>query len=192
MELNKASQVTERAARAIRAEFAPLDVVAVVSSAVARVLPQMAFSRARTHILRLAGWNIGNRSLFYGVPQLSGLGPTRSRLRIGEDVFINVDCAFELNDVIEIGDRVAIGPGVRFLTSTHKLGSSDLRAGPLICAGVRVENGAWIGADVTVLPGVTIGAGAIVSAGSVVNRDVTANTLVAGVPATVAVKRLPG
>jgi acetyltransferase-like isoleucine patch superfamily enzyme len=36
---------------------------------------------------------------------------------------------------------------------------------------------------VTVVPGVTIGAGAIVGAGAVVTHDVSANVIVAGVPA---------
>lgn len=36
-----------------------------------------------------------------------------------------------------------------------------------------------------VLPGVTIGDGAIIGAHSIVNRDVPANTIVVGAPATV-------
>jgi maltose O-acetyltransferase len=48
---------------------------------------------------------------------------------------------------------------------------------------VSIGDGVWIGARTTVLPGVTIGSGAIVAAGSVVNRDVEADTMVAGVPA---------
>ena len=44
---------------------------------------------------------------------------------------------------------------------------------------------AWVGINVTILPGVTIGEGAIVAAGSVVTHDVPPRTLAAGVPARV-------
>lgn len=44
---------------------------------------------------------------------------------------------------------------------------------------------AWIGINVTILPGITIGEGAIVAAGSVVTHDVPPQTLAAGVPARV-------
>ncbi len=48
---------------------------------------------------------------------------------------------------------------------------------------IFIGNNVWIGTNATVLPGVTIGDGAIVAAGAVVNRDVSANTIVGGVPA---------
>ena len=50
-------------------------------------------------------------------------------------------------------------------------------------APIVVEEDAWIGSSVTVLPGVTIGRGAIVGAGSVVTKDVAPYTIVVGVPA---------
>lgn len=42
-----------------------------------------------------------------------------------------------------------------------------------------------IGGGATILPGVIIGDGAIVAAGAVVTKDVTANTVVGGIPATI-------
>jgi acetyltransferase-like isoleucine patch superfamily enzyme len=80
---------------------------------------------------------------------------------------------------------VAVGPGVYFITGTHRIGSHTQRAGPVIAAPIRVGDGVWIGARAILLPGVTVGAGAIVAAGAVVTRDVPADTLVAGVPAQV-------
>ena len=44
---------------------------------------------------------------------------------------------------------------------------------------------AWVGVNVTILPGVTIGEGAIVAAGAVVTKDVPPHTLAAGVPARI-------
>ena len=59
------------------------------------------------------------------------------------------------------------------------------RRANLLPAPVRIGDDAWLGANVTVLPGVTIGNGAVVAAGAVVSRDVEENTVVGGVPARV-------
>lgn len=48
-----------------------------------------------------------------------------------------------------------------------------------------IRKNAWVGINVTILPGIEIGEGAIVAAGSVVTQNVPPNTLVAGVPAKV-------
>ena len=48
----------------------------------------------------------------------------------------------------------------------------------------RIGRKDWLGAAVTVVPGITIGDGAIVSAGAGVTKDVPANAIVAGIPAT--------
>ena len=58
-------------------------------------------------------------------------------------------------------------------------------AGPGLSKPITVHDGAWIGANCTVLGGVTIGKKAVVAAGSLVNHDVPAYSLVAGVPAKV-------
>lgn len=50
--------------------------------------------------------------------------------------------------------------------------------GPIV-----VENDAWIGTSVVILPNTRIGEGAIVAANSVVSQDVKPYTLVAGYPA---------
>jgi acetyltransferase-like isoleucine patch superfamily enzyme len=54
---------------------------------------------------------------------------------------------------------------------------------------VFVEDEAWIGAHVTVLPGVRIGKGAVIGAGAVVTRDVPAGAVAHGVPARVMYQR---
>lgn len=190
--MTQAPPTLERIGRGIREEIAPLNAWVALSSWLCRLLPELAFSRVRTSALRAAGWHIGPRSLLYGVPSFTGAGRVQSRLSIGADVMINVGCSFELNEAITIADGVAIGPQVRILTSTHKIGPSTRRAGALTAGPVTIGAGAWIGAGSILLPGVTVAAGAVVAAGSVISRDVAANTLVAGVPAAVAVKRLPG
>ena len=53
-----------------------------------------------------------------------------------------------------------------------------------------VKKGASIGSNATILCGITIGENALIGAGSVVTKDVPPNTIVAGNPAKVLVKRI--
>jgi acetyltransferase-like isoleucine patch superfamily enzyme len=89
------------------------------------------------------------------------------------------------NAKIEIGDDVLFGPGVTVLTATHATLDPDLpiSAQGAIESDVRIESGAWLGANAVVMPGVEIGLGAVVGAGAIVTRSVAAHTIVAGVPA---------
>ena len=184
--------LSAHARRAVSVEFEELHPVVFLSGALARLLPRYVANRLRTRILRLAGWRIGADTYFAGVPRFSGVGQIRARLTIGKQGWINVDCTFELNDTITIGDCVAIGHEVMILTSTHKIGTVVRRAGPKFTSPVSIGNGVWLGARCVILPGVTVGDGAVVSTGAVVTKDVPPNSVVAGAPATVVVKRLPG
>lgn len=177
---------------ALQEEFASGRARVVASRALAGILPNYHMSRSRTRILRAIGWQIGPGSLLFGVPYVSGSKDIRDALSIGSSVFINIGCTFELSDRIIIQDNVSLGHEVMLLTSSHHVGSRNGRAGSHFVSPVTISQGAWIGTRATILPGVTVGEGAIVSSGSVVHRDVAPNTLVAGVPAVVTVRRLPG
>jgi maltose O-acetyltransferase len=172
-----------RIRRVVREELGPLQPRLLLAGMASRLIPHYVASRLRTAILRLAGLQIGSGTLIWGTPQISGPGQVARRLTIGAAVVINIGCFFDLNDTIAIGDHVAIGHEVLFLTASHAIGGSFHRAAALRTAPVRVERGAWIGARSLILPGVTVGAGSIVAAGSVVAKDVPPDTLVGGVPA---------
>jgi len=103
--------------------------------------------------------------------------------RIGNNVFINADCSFLDIGGITIEDDVLIGPKVSLITESHPLDSAERKS--LLVKPVVIKRNAWIGAGAIILPGVTVGENAVVAAGAVVNKDVQANTVVAGVPAKV-------
>lgn len=154
-------------------------------SRLAGLLPHFGLSRLRTALYRLCGVRIGPRSLILGAIELAGPGPIQSRLTIGADSQITAPLYADLCDTITIGDRVFIGHHAVLITTNHEIGPHWQRCGGWKSAPIRIEDGAWLGARVTVLPGVTIGKGAVVAAGAVVTRDVPPDTLVGGVPAKV-------
>ena len=102
-------------------------------------------------------------------------------IHIGENVFINSGCKMQDQGGIYIGDDVLIGHNACLLTLNHDQ-NPETRA-DMYPRPIHIGDKAWLGANVTVLPGVTIGEGAIVGAGAVVTRDVEKNTIVAGIPA---------
>lgn len=60
---------------------------------------------------------------------------------------------------------------------------SHIASGAILCGGCKIGEGVHVGAGATVIQGVTLGDGVVVAAGAVVTRDVSAHTLVVGVPA---------
>jgi len=103
--------------------------------------------------------------------------------RIGKNVFINTDCSFLDIGGITIEDDVLIGPKVSIITEGHPANPAKRKS--LIVKQIVIKRNVWIGAGAIILPGVTVGENAVVAAGAVVNKDVPANTVVAGVPAKV-------
>lgn len=167
----------------ISEELFGLDLPWLVARFLMAFLPIFVGNRIRALILRLCGFRIGKRSVFFGSPILSGSKNLRSQIVIGEDTYFSVQCFFDLAAPIKIGNRVSIGPNVTFITGAHPIGPTENRVGPLDPQSITIFDGSWIGANAMILPGVTIGQGAVVAAGAVVTKDVAANTLVAGVPA---------
>jgi len=104
-------------------------------------------------------------------------------IHLGKDVFINLNCYFMDGASISIGNHVFIGPSCGFYTATHPLDYLSRDRGLEKALPIVIGDHVWLGANVTVLPGVTIGEGCVIAAGSVVTKDISSNTLAAGVPA---------
>jgi acetyltransferase-like isoleucine patch superfamily enzyme len=106
-------------------------------------------------------------------------------VRIGDNVKIqNYALVYE---PAELGDGVFVGPAV-VLTNDHNPRSVDpegkqKRGGDWEAVGVKVDEGASLGARSVCVAPVRIGRWAMVAAGAVVTKDVPDFALVAGVPA---------
>ena len=83
-------------------------------------------------------------------------------------------------DNVVIGNNVCISQGAFLLCGNHnyKKDSFDLITKPII-----VEDGVWIGAKSTVLPGVTAKSHSILSAGSVTSKNLEPYSIYRGNPA---------
>lgn len=119
-------------------------------------------------------------------------------MRLGNDVLINANANFLDANLVTIGDRVLIGPDVKFYCGEHSIDASK-RFGKRSDGSsyvisttrpIEVGNDVWIGGNVTILPGVKIGNNTIIAAGAVVNKDVPDNAIFGGVPAK-KIKDLP-
>ena len=102
-------------------------------------------------------------------------------IKIGKNVFINSCCRFQDQGGITIGNNVLIGHNTTIATLNHDF--NPLKRGNLTPQQVIIGDNVWIGADCTILPGVKIEDGAIIGAGSVVTKNVTKNCIFAGNPA---------
>jgi acetyltransferase-like isoleucine patch superfamily enzyme len=153
-------------------------------------VPRLTFGWLRPAVYRFAGVRIGPHTRIYGKLELEGVGEVAANLRVGEQCMFTTPLYLNLSAPITVGNRVVIGHHVVIITDDHRSGDPTHRCGERFSTPVTIEDGVWIAARVTVLPGVTIGRSSVVAAGAVVTKDIPPNTLAGGVPARV-LKELP-
>jgi maltose O-acetyltransferase len=151
--------------------------------AVSQILPQHAFNRVRTVLLRAMGIRISAATSIAGTLKITGSGSVPKLLSIGPGCYLTGPIHIDLMDAVRIGARVYMGYDVMLITADHEVGPSAQRCGPSVNGAIEIGDGVWIGSRAVVLPGVRIGHGSVVAAGAVVTKDVAPNTMVAGVPA---------
>ncbi len=159
-------------------ELTPEELPALLAGVEPKVLRWLAShhpdNHTRKHILRLSG------------------------VRIGRGAVINPNLMISdgYQDLVRIGARASIAPNVTIIAQSGP-NNSRLADHPFVRerlmkdAPVVIEDDAWIGANVTLLPGVSVGARSVIGAGSVVTRDIPADAVAAGVPCAV-IRRLTG
>ena len=145
--------------------------------------------RISRYIYKMIGIKIGTGSVisryFYSEnPKMISIGDN-SLVNTGTHIFVGHGDA-----VVEIGNNVKIGFDSKIIAVTHMYNNRKCRAGTNFYKSVRIKDGAWLGAGVTILPGITIGYGCVIGAGSVVTRDTEDNCLYVGNPAR-KIKTLP-
>ena len=108
-------------------------------------------------------------------------------LIIGDNVGISPNCFIQVRGTVQIGDNVLFGPGVKLFSESHNFEDPGkfINEQGETRKGVIIEDGVWVGSDVTILDGVTIGSNSIIAAKSLVNKDVPSFSIVAGIPAKV-------
>lgn len=106
-------------------------------------------------------------------------------IEIGEDTFIGHQVLITGNSQykIKIGANVDIAPRVCILSGSHVIDMiGNHSAGEGSGGDVIIEDGAWVGASTTVLPGTRIGKKSIIGAGSLVVKDIPPYCIAVGNP----------
>ncbi len=135
-----------------------------------------AWDRKR-HLLRAAGWKIGEGTRIVGPVACS------ASVEIGADCWIGRDFKVHGNGCLIIGDRCDLGPETAFFTGGHVIGGPERRAGAGESYTIRIGSGCWLGGRSSFLRNVTVGEASVVAACACVTEDVPPYTLTAGVPA---------
>ncbi|MBW3080733.1 sugar O-acetyltransferase [Bifidobacterium saguinibicoloris] len=103
----------------------------------------------------------------------------------GAHSYANFNLTLVDDGEIFIGEHVMIGPNVTIATTGHPIRPDLRERAAQFSAPVHIGRNAWLGANVTVMPGVTIGENTVVGACSLVTHDLPANVVAFGTPCRV-------
>lgn len=138
------------------------------------------------HVRLLAGWRSNRVGLSIPVMLHTWEG---GRIEIGDFTGAS-SLVISSRSGVRIGSHCNLGGNVRIFDHDFHALDAEVRRGP--CDGencatrpVVIGDDVFIGANAIILKGVTIGDRAVIGAGSVVTRDVPADCIAAGNPATV-------
>lgn len=124
---------------------------------------------------------LGKGALLYPGVYMETQG--HGRIDIGDEVVLSRGVHLVAFEHIVLGKGVMVGEYSSLRDADHRRSETAMRYSGHVSAAIHVEPNVWIARGVTVLKGVTLGEGAVVGANAVVTRDVSAGSVVAGVPA---------
>jgi acetyltransferase-like isoleucine patch superfamily enzyme len=107
------------------------------------------------------------------------------KFRMKQKVYIARDVFVGVFQPVTIGEFVQIGAYSYITSGDHLYEKRDvpIQDQGFIGSSIKIEDHAWLGTHVVVLPGVTIGKGAIIAAHSLVNTDIPPYEVWGGIPA---------
>lgn len=120
---------------------------------------------------------------------IGGMKTPESALIMGKRTVIMQASYINPTKPIIIGDDSGIGG--HCLLFTHGSWNSVLEGYPVKFAPITIGKKVWLPWRIFVMPGVTIGDGVVVGADSLLNKDIPANSLVAGSPAKIIKSNFP-
>ena len=103
------------------------------------------------------------------------------RLSIGNNCWIGESVWIDNLEDVELGNNVSISQGAMLLTGNHDYTVSNF---PYRLGKIKIEDGAWIGAQSVVCPGVICRSHSILTVNSVATKELDAYKIYAGNPAT--------
>jgi len=115
-------------------------------------------------------------------------------VRIGDRCMIGRGSHIVGHLQVEIGDDVHTGPYVYITDQNHGYEDPDqvVHAQWPRDVAVRIGSGSWLGTGVVILPGTVLGRNVVVGAGAVVRGSFPDHCVIAGVPAKVVRRYVPG
>ncbi len=136
--------------------------------------------------------NIGNDSfLGNGVSLKAGFN---GKILIGKQVYIHNYTSIFAHKNLKIGNHTLIAANCMITDFNHKFPHEEffdklLSENSYESKEVEIGNYVWIGANSIILPGVRIGDGAVIGAGSVVTKSIPKDSMAVGNPARI-IKKL--
>ena len=138
-----------------------------------RLIPVSFF---KVFLLRIFGARIGK-----GVVVRPGINVKYPwLLKVGDHTWIGEGVWIDNLSMVELGSHVCLSQGAMLLTGNHDY---KKRGFDLMVKGIRLHDGAWIGARAMVCPGVSCGTHAVLTATSTATTDLEPYGIYTGNPA---------
>jgi acetyltransferase-like isoleucine patch superfamily enzyme len=138
----------------------------------------------RVRINKLSGYYISSRIVNKGKDlKIHGIIDIHDihKLVIGDYCRIGKGCFLFCLGGIEIGNNVQMSRNITIYSANHDYNADIVPySNQFISKKVKINDSAWIGMNVCILPGVIIGKGAIVGMGSIITKDVPDFAIVVG------------